>query len=200
MTANYELNLRRREAIKLQFRSEFAKALCSSDNPAEEFLFGGDTSKRVKEVAEVNKNKVHMKPRPKNMRGRGSPYSSCSWSRHSTVGYHQHIFWLSKPVFSEMCPSQRVWPTQTWYTKILQMLTHQPKLLLWTAETELLTHPQKKVHNMAGKLKLMACPISGIITESEAFQNMFQGTHRLMEIFSTEAVCGPSPEVGYILS
>jgi hypothetical protein len=107
MTANYELNLRRREAIKLQFRSEFAKALCSSDNPAEEFLFGGDTSKRVKEVAEVNKNKVHMKPRPKNMRGRGSPYSSCSWSRHSTVGYHQHIFWLSKPVFSEMCPSQR---------------------------------------------------------------------------------------------
>jgi hypothetical protein len=102
MTANYELNLRRREAIKLQFRSEFAKALCSSDNPAG----GGDTSKRVKEVAEINKNKVR-KPRPNNMRGRGSPCSSCSWSRHSTVGYHQHIFWLSKPVFSEMCPSQR---------------------------------------------------------------------------------------------
>ncbi|EDO33597.1 predicted protein [Nematostella vectensis] len=52
MTANYELNQRRREAIKPQFRSEFAKALCSSSNPADEFLFGGDTSKRVKEVAE----------------------------------------------------------------------------------------------------------------------------------------------------
>ena len=58
MTANYELNQRRRDSIKPQFKFEFAKGLCSSTNPADEFLFGGDTAKRVKEIAELNKSRV----------------------------------------------------------------------------------------------------------------------------------------------
>ncbi|KAK3741553.1 hypothetical protein QZH41_002935 [Actinostola sp. cb2023] len=57
MTANYELNQRRRDSIKPQFKFEFAKGLCSSTNPADEFLFGGDTAKRVKEIAELNKSR-----------------------------------------------------------------------------------------------------------------------------------------------
>ena len=44
LTANYEMNQRRRNAIKPQFKAEFAKGLCSATNPADEFLFGGDTS------------------------------------------------------------------------------------------------------------------------------------------------------------
>ena len=44
LTANYEINQRRRDAIKPQFKAEFAKGLCSATNPADEFLFGGDTS------------------------------------------------------------------------------------------------------------------------------------------------------------
>ena len=40
MDSNYELNLRRRDAMRPQFKSEFATGLCSSTNPADEFLFG----------------------------------------------------------------------------------------------------------------------------------------------------------------
>ena len=61
------------------------------------------------------------------------------------------------------------WPTQTWYPLLLQMLTQQPKLLLWTPQVELLRHPLGKVHSMQGKLKLMACPLSGNIIRARAF-------------------------------
>ena len=58
MTGNFELNQRRREAIKPHFKAGFAKGLCTSTIPVDEFLFGGDTSKRVKETAELSKSKV----------------------------------------------------------------------------------------------------------------------------------------------
>ena len=57
LTANYEMNQRRRDAIKQQFKAEFAKGLCSASNPADEFLFGGDTFKRVKEITELQKSR-----------------------------------------------------------------------------------------------------------------------------------------------
>ena len=64
------------------------------------------------------------------------------------------------------------WPTQTWYTQVLQMLFQQPKLILWTSERDLLIHPSaKKVHNMQGKLKLMVCPFSGDSMKAKAFLN-----------------------------
>jgi hypothetical protein len=64
------------------------------------------------------------------------------------------------------------WPTQTWYTQVLQMLFQQPKLILWTSERDLLIHPSaKKVHNMQGKLKLMVCPLSGDSMKAKAFLN-----------------------------
>ena len=40
---------------------------CSATNPADEFLFGGDTSKRVKEITELQKSKV--------CKGQGTPSS-----------------------------------------------------------------------------------------------------------------------------
>ena len=57
-----------------EFKSEFAKGLCSSTNPADEFLFGGDTAKRIKEIAELNKNKVCKAP-PSRPQGRGQRFS-----------------------------------------------------------------------------------------------------------------------------
>ena len=84
MASNYELNLRRRDAMRPQFMSEFAKGLCSSTNSADEFLFGGDTSKRIKEIAELNKNKV-CKAQPSRPQGSGqrfSPYPQREFRGH----------------------------------------------------------------------------------------------------------------------
>ena len=58
LTTNYEMNQRRRDAIKPQFKAEFAKGLCSATSPADEFLFRGDTFKRVKEITELQKSRV----------------------------------------------------------------------------------------------------------------------------------------------
>ena len=74
MTANFEWNQRRREAIKPQFKAEFAEGLCTSTNPADEFLFGGDTSKRVKEIAELTKSKLCKGPLSSRGRQRFAPY------------------------------------------------------------------------------------------------------------------------------
>lgn len=70
--------------------------------------------------------------------------------------------------------------TQPWYTRTLQLLNHSPRLMIWTSTTELLTHPSSKVHSIRGKLKLMACPLSGDSTKSEAYLNTlpeFCSTH-----------------------
>ena len=73
------------------------------------------------------------------------------------------------------------WPTQTWYTQVLQMLVQKPRVMVWTSELELLTHPSaNKVHNMHGKLKLMACPLSGDSMKAKAFRDTlpaFSSTH-----------------------
>ena len=74
MASNYELNLRRRDAMRPHFKSEFPKGLCSSKNPADELLFGGDTAQRIKEIAELNKNKV-CRAQPSRPQGRGQRFS-----------------------------------------------------------------------------------------------------------------------------
>lgn len=84
------------------------------------------------------------------------------------------------------------WATQTWYTRLLQMLNHRPKLLIWSASRELLTHPSGKVHNMKGILKLMACPLSGDSSKSKAFLStlpVFSLTHGdLLHTNSTRSI------------
>ena len=76
MASIYEFNLRRRDAMRPQFKSVFAKGLCSSTNPADEFLFEGDTAKRIKEIVELNKNQV-CKAQPSRSQGRGQRFSPC---------------------------------------------------------------------------------------------------------------------------
>ena len=64
------------------------------------------------------------------------------------------------------------WPTQTWYTRLLQMLSGQPVVMVWTAQSDLLVHPSgPKMHNLQGRLSLMACPVSGNSIESRAFRS-----------------------------
>ena len=77
LTANYEMNQRRRDAIRPQFKAEFAKGLCSATNPADEFLFEGDTSKRMKETIELQKSRVCKSQGTPSTRGRNRfvPYS-----------------------------------------------------------------------------------------------------------------------------
>ena len=67
MTANYDMNQRQQDLTKPQFKAEFAKALCSANNTADELPFGGDTSncKRVKEITEPQKSRV--------CKGQGTP-------------------------------------------------------------------------------------------------------------------------------
>ena len=67
------------------------------------------------------------------------------------------------------------WPTQVWYTKILQMLISQPVVMVWRKESQLLLHPSgSKTHSMQGRLKLMACLVSGNTTESRVFLSTLQ--------------------------
>ena len=66
------------------------------------------------------------------------------------------------------------WPTQTWYTRIVQMLISQPVVMVWTKETSLLIYPSgPRTHNMQRHLKLMACQlqVSGDTTKCRAFLN-----------------------------
>ena len=51
---NYELNMRRREAIKPDLNQEY-KHLCSSTVPVTEFLFGSDLSQQLKDMAQANR-------------------------------------------------------------------------------------------------------------------------------------------------
>ena len=64
------------------------------------------------------------------------------------------------------------WPTQTWYTRFVQMLISQPVVMVWTKETSLLIHPSgPRTYNVQGCLKLMACQVSGDTTKCRAFLN-----------------------------
>ena len=64
------------------------------------------------------------------------------------------------------------WTTQTWYPRVLQLLTQAPKLMLWTAGMELVVHPSvHKAHTMKAKLKLIVCPLSGDTMKSEVFRS-----------------------------
>ena len=61
-----------------------------------------------------------------------------------------------------------LWPTQSWFPKILGMLVAEPLLL----PKNVLNLPFRpaQTHNLNNSLYLLACPLSGIISETKAFQ------------------------------
>ena len=52
--ANYEINARRRECIKPDLNEDYT-SLFSASVPINQFLFGGDTSKRLEDIEKTNK-------------------------------------------------------------------------------------------------------------------------------------------------
>ena len=78
MIANYDLNVARREGMKPNFKPGFAKGLCSSSSPADEYLIGCDTAKRIKEINALNKQKVRLDKSSVAYRGRRKRYSPYS--------------------------------------------------------------------------------------------------------------------------
>ncbi len=62
-----------------------------------------------------------------------------------------------------------LWPTQPWFPSLLQMLFHQPWILL--ANPTLLQHPvTKQLHPLHQTLHLLVCPVSGIPSHVTSFQ------------------------------
>ena len=62
-----------------------------------------------------------------------------------------------------------LWPTQTWFSSLFQMLYQHPWILL--AKPTLLQHPVKQaVHPLHQKLNLLVCPVSGIPSRASVFQ------------------------------
>ena len=61
-----------------------------------------------------------------------------------------------------------IWPTQSWYTILLQLLIDHPVIL--PLKDNLLTIPQsEKVHPLHKKLRLMACRLSGNVIQTRNF-------------------------------
>ena len=51
--ANYELSIRRKESMRPVLKQEYATALCGSDLPVTQFLFGDDLSKALREAKQM---------------------------------------------------------------------------------------------------------------------------------------------------
>ena len=59
------------------------------------------------------------------------------------------------------------WPTQPWCTKLMQMITHYPRLL--PVQNDILTHPSQRgsCHPLWQRLHLMACKLSGTVIQKQ---------------------------------
>lgn len=66
------------------------------------------------------------------------------------------------------------WPTQPWYTKLMQMVRAYPGLL--PIQTDILTHPSQKgsCHPLWQRLHLMAWKLSGQLSKSRVFRQSMQ--------------------------
>ena len=62
-----------------------------------------------------------------------------------------------------------VWPTQPWYPKLMSLFVDMPRLLPVTRGTLYLPSKPSQPHPMEGKLKLIACKLSGNPLRSKAF-------------------------------
>ena len=63
-----------------------------------------------------------------------------------------------------------IWPTQNWWNRLTELLIDCPREILVTQETLRISISNvDKVHPLVGKLKLMACRLSGSLYKTEAF-------------------------------
>ena len=65
-----------------------------------------------------------------------------------------------------------LWTTQTWYTKLMELLVSPPKIL--PKREDLLTLPSSgQMHPLRKKLSLMACRLSGNVCETKEFRQRY---------------------------
>ncbi|VDI01522.1 Hypothetical predicted protein [Mytilus galloprovincialis] len=61
------------------------------------------------------------------------------------------------------------WQTQTWFPRLMQLLTDNPIVLPKNKKILNLPHDPQSVHPLHKKMKLIACPVSGVASENEDF-------------------------------
>ena len=64
-----------------------------------------------------------------------------------------------------------MWPTQTWFARLLQLLERKPVLIPTRRHTIYLPHNQGEIHPLWKKLKLMACRLSRKPSKAKVFLN-----------------------------
>lgn len=85
-TANFELNMRRRDNIKPELNEDY-KHLCSSSVPFTEFLFGNDAdlSKQLKDLAKATKVSKKLNPKAEGHKSNG--YKGYKHAKSKGFGY-----------------------------------------------------------------------------------------------------------------
>lgn len=95
-----------------------------------------------------------------------------------------HFYFYAFPPFSVMgrCVQQirlqkargiivaPLWSTQTWFADLMKISTDHPAILPTTPDMVRLPHAPLQNHPLLGQLTLIACTVSGIPSETEAFQ------------------------------
>lgn len=99
---------------------------------------------------------------------------SCSWSQEQFYAFPPFSLILRCLKKIEMEEGEGiiivpVWPTQPWYPKLMSLLVDKPRLLPVTRGTLYLPSKPSQPHPMEGKLKLIACKLSGNPLRSKAF-------------------------------
>ena len=79
------------------------------------------------------------------------------------------------------------WPTKPWFTQVARLLTDKPTIIPVT-DTTLSIPGREKTHPMAGKLNLLACPVSGKSSVAKDFRKGLQSPSRT-PLASPHAVC-----------
>ena len=86
-------------------------------------------------------------------------------------------FSLIPRVLQKICEDQAdgiliapCWPTQSWFPRLLRMLTQPPILLPRKPDLLTLSHDRLQRHPLRAKMELMACQLSGKDCRSEAFR------------------------------
>ena len=102
--ANFEINMRRRECIKPDLNEDYQTSLFSSSVPVNNFLFGGDTSKRLEDIDKTNRavKKAMVKPHGQSSRKR---FPSKQYGR--SRGYRGNDYKYSRSSHSANVSSSR---------------------------------------------------------------------------------------------
>ena len=92
-----------------------------------------------------------------------------------------------------------MWPSQTWYTKMLTFLIAPPVIIKVLPKTLTLEHKRAAIHPMAHKLRLIVGLFSSLTIETEDFQKQFLKRYVVQELITrTSSTVVTLPNGNYI--